>query len=417
MYRLFQARWVRTPWVLWVLFPCVHTLTGCERDEIAGRLRDEIPLMVNNVVVRADGGGRKLQMANHDDFGREGTSRGCIRGRTSGGARKLRQITTRGDTIGGLVRLSFHDAGTYDVAGTGGRPDGCILMDAAENGGIKEDSLIVERIYNESRNVISRADFWALAANVALEEALPNGVTRNIPFRWGRLDVSSCNADFGKLPDSEGNLDSVKAWAMNQLGMTEEETVALMGAHTLGRAVPANSGYRGAWVQADAVLDNAYFQDLVDRPWGRETNDFRDIGINRTTTQWNDINRMMLTTDMVLAYDLGDEPNTGGLFRCGGPVACPPSSTRAHVDKFRASNADWYAAFFPAWQKLQELGYADGDLKEVETCNTTAATSPASSGSAAGGRSSRDWRVGALAWLASATLGVIVLCYNFYYKH
>jgi catalase (peroxidase I) len=78
----------------------------------------------------------------------------------------------------------------------------------------------------------------------------------------------------------------------------------------LGRAVPANSGYRGAWVQADAVLDNAYFRDLVDRPWGRETNDFRDIGINRTTHQWNDINRMMLTTDMVLAYDLGDEPNT-----------------------------------------------------------------------------------------------------------
>jgi hypothetical protein len=49
-------------------------------------------------------------------------------------------------------------------------------MDAEENGGIEEDLLIVERIYNASRNVISRADFWALAANVALEEALPNGM-------------------------------------------------------------------------------------------------------------------------------------------------------------------------------------------------------------------------------------------------
>lgn len=62
--------------MLWVLLPCVHSLTGCERDEIAQRIRDEIPLMVNNVVMRADGGGRKLQMAYHDDLGREGTSRG-----------------------------------------------------------------------------------------------------------------------------------------------------------------------------------------------------------------------------------------------------------------------------------------------------------------------------------------------------
>jgi hypothetical protein len=26
-----------------------------------------------------------------------------------------------------------------------------------------------------------------------------------------------------------------------------------------------------------------------------------------------------------------------------------------------------YAAFFPAWQKLQELGYADGDLKVYDS--------------------------------------------------
>eukprot|EP00976_Prorocentrum_cordatum_P109873 1195092-Prorocentrum_minimum.AAC.3 len=86
---------------------------------------------------------------------------------------------------------------------------------------------------------------------------------------------------------------------MVQLGFTEEETVALMGAHTLGRAVPANSGYDGAWVPGDAVFDNEYFRDLVREPWDRVTNDFTDQGIGRQTHQWNDNGRMMLTTDMV----------------------------------------------------------------------------------------------------------------------
>ena len=121
------------------------------------------------------------------------------------------------------MRLSFHDSGTYDVDGSGGRPDGklpscllkcywgvliqvqpkriglkgcndplqrtgirtvkcqsmslagCLLLDDADNGGIAEIKAIVEDIYLEYQSVISRADFWALSANVAMGEAFPNG--------------------------------------------------------------------------------------------------------------------------------------------------------------------------------------------------------------------------------------------------
>jgi len=122
------------------------------------------------------------------------------------------------------------------------------------------------------------------------------------------VDASSCEFDAGKLPDSEGKLAHVLGWAA-QLGMSAEEIVALMGAHTLGRAVAANSGYEGEWVPQDAVLDNVYYVHLVRHPWNRTSNDFTSLGIGRTTTQWNDQGRMMLTTDMVLAFALGDTPN------------------------------------------------------------------------------------------------------------
>lgn len=69
---------------------------------------------------------------------------------------------------------------------------------------------------------------------------------RVVPFRWGRIDVLDCEFDENRHPDSEGNLEVTMEWAVTQLGLTNEETVALMGAHTLGRAVPANSGYDGA---------------------------------------------------------------------------------------------------------------------------------------------------------------------------
>eukprot|EP00242_Pyramimonas_sp_CCMP2087_P003090 CAMPEP_0198229052 /NCGR_PEP_ID=MMETSP1445-20131203/113915_1 /TAXON_ID=36898 /ORGANISM="Pyramimonas sp., Strain CCMP2087" /LENGTH=651 /DNA_ID=CAMNT_0043909491 /DNA_START=143 /DNA_END=2098 /DNA_ORIENTATION=+ len=380
MNRLFQAIWVGTA----IFMPSAHALTQCQADEISARIVQEIPGMLQGGGgdgggggggPRPGGGGRKLHMAEHEGNHegmetRGGAIGGCLRGhRTVGGGRKLQQTTTRGDAIGGLVRLSFHDSGTYDVDGSGGRPDGCLLLDDADNGGIAEIKAIVEDIYLEYQSVISRADFWALSANVAMGEAFPNGVTRDIPYRWGRVDASSCEFDAEKLPDSEGNLAHVLGWAA-QLGMSDEEIVALMGAHTLGRAVAANSGYEGEWVPQDAVLDNVYFRDLVEHPWGRTSNDFTSLGIGRTTTQWNDNGRMMLTTDMVLAFDLGDTPNVGNPGRCGGNNdPCTASSTRSYVDVFRQSNDAWYDAFFPAWQKLQELGYEEGTLKALDACS------------------------------------------------
>ena len=65
----------------------------------------------------------------------------------------------------------------------------------------------------------------------------------------------------------------------------------------------------GEWVPQDSLLDNTYFVDLLRDPWDLNTNDFRNLGINRVTHQWNHRGRLMLNTDMALAFDLGTDPN------------------------------------------------------------------------------------------------------------
>ena len=62
---------------------------------------------------------------------------------------------------------------------------------------------------------------------------------------------------------------------------------------------------------------------------------------------------MMLNTDMVLAFNLGDTPSQGQPNNCGGNQFCEPSFLRPIVDVFIDSNQAWLDAFFPAWQKMQ----------------------------------------------------------------
>jgi cytochrome c peroxidase len=45
------------------------------------------------------------------------------------------------------------------------------------------------------------------------------------------------------------------------------ETVALIGAHTLGRCHPDRSGYSGPWTNAPTTFSNLYFQELANNKW------------------------------------------------------------------------------------------------------------------------------------------------------
>lgn len=47
--------------------------------------------------------------------------------------------------------------------------------------------------------------------------------------------------------------------------LSRQQTVAIMGVHTLGRALPANSGFHGesGWVVNNTHLDNEYYKQLA----------------------------------------------------------------------------------------------------------------------------------------------------------
>jgi hypothetical protein len=268
---------------------------------------------------------------------------------------------------GGFVRLGFHDAGTFDMHNptTSGRPDGCVDLTVPDNAGLSSVIDMLAPVAANHRDAMSRADLWQLAANVAISFSLPRGASMPLQIRYGRVDVDMCaDSDHSMLPDAELTNQHTRAVFVDRMGFEQTEVTALMGAHTLGRADADASGYDGSWVQNSATFDNDYYDDIINRPWVRETNQngqhlWRDPGNPET---------LMLNTDMSLAFDIGDDATvnsnncrTGGGGGGGGGQRgnnCPRTGDSINdVETFAANREAWYFAFSKAWQKLQQLGY------------------------------------------------------------
>merc|ERR1712137_287474 len=94
---------------------------------------------------------------------------------------------------------------------------------------------------------VSYADIYTLAGVVAIEES--GGP--EIPFRFGRKDFDSgeTSPPDGRLPDADKG-SSPKTVAhikeiFHRMGFSNQEIVALLGAHALGRCHTEASGYWG----------------------------------------------------------------------------------------------------------------------------------------------------------------------------
>lgn len=89
-------------------------------------------------------------------------------------------------------------------------------------------------------------------------------------------------------------------------------TAAISGAHTLGSAKLANSGYEGPWSDAanQGIFNNNYYHALLGHGWGPQ----RQIG-GKDKNNWKRIDimkpgepqEMMLNTDMCLAYQFNKD--------------------------------------------------------------------------------------------------------------
>ncbi|KAI5683993.1 hypothetical protein M9H77_05221 [Catharanthus roseus] len=159
-----------------------------------------------------------------------------------------------------MLRLAWHDAGTYDVQTKTGGPNGSIrnqkeLMHGANNG-LKIAVDLCEQV-KAKHPKITYADLYQLAGVVAVE--VTGGPT--IDFVPGRKD-SSESPEEGRLPDAKQGASHLRE-VFYRMGLSDKDIVALSGGHTLGRAHPERSGFEGPWTNEPLKFDNSYFVELL----------------------------------------------------------------------------------------------------------------------------------------------------------
>ena len=146
----------------------------------------------------------------------------------------------RGDDIGGLLRLAFHDA-----VGGGGA-NGCLdIENTLDHAGLQEIMNTLTDAWLPFASEISFADTIALAGAVAIRYASttssnngPEAISSPLILetKFGRVDADECN-DVGHLPNTETGWPELITLFGSKFGMSIDECVAIMGAHTTGQAL------------------------------------------------------------------------------------------------------------------------------------------------------------------------------------
>ncbi|XAR70973.1 L-ascorbate peroxidase [Bertholletia excelsa] len=167
---------------------------------------------------------------------------------------EIRKVLSKGKAPG-VLRLAFHDAGTFEIDENSGGMNGSIVyeLDRPENTGLQKPLKILEKAKTEVDAIrpVSWADIIALAGAEAV--SLCGGPS--IPLRLGRIDSMVADAE-GKLPQESLDAFGLKR-CFQRKGFSTRELVALSGAHTLG-----SKGFGNP-----TVFDNSYFKILLEKPW------------------------------------------------------------------------------------------------------------------------------------------------------
>ncbi|RIA05345.1 hypothetical protein BRARA_K00318 [Brassica rapa] len=174
--------------------------------------------------------------------------------------RDLRSIISSKNCAPIMLRLAWHDAGTYDAQTKTGGPNGSIRNEEeythGANSGLKIALELCEGV-KAKHPKITYADLYQLAGVVAVE--VTGGP--EISFQPGRKDSNVCPRE-GRLPDAKKDFQHLRD-VFYRMGLSDKDIVALSGGHTLGRAHPERSGFDGPWTQEPLKFDNSYFVELL----------------------------------------------------------------------------------------------------------------------------------------------------------
>ncbi|CAH1780376.1 unnamed protein product, partial [Owenia fusiformis] len=162
------------------------------------------------------------------------------------------------------------------------------------------------------------------------------------------------------FPDAHDGLTETLSFFTNPdgFGFTEDEIVALLGAHTLGRAHGNQaSGFQNPWVGDWDGLDNAFYIDMLDTTLGWNQIDVNAGTSNDERWQWvrSDNTKLMLNSDMCLAKNL---QLTGAVAGCTYDN-CADATTNSKVVEYANDNQLWVDDFAAVFQKMIEHGWND----------------------------------------------------------
>jgi hypothetical protein len=335
-----------------------------------------------------------------------------------------------GHVLGAIVRLAFHDAaGVAGATGVAGG-NGCLDYSTRENNDLQptQAALDAALLASPQRGLISRADFYVLAATLVIELASTmaaspaaelftgagshrldaNATPLVLPFVTGRVDETSCVGDEGALPATGYGWAEIVSVFTGRFGFTPSEIVAIMGAHSLGRITTPVHGNISmvSWVQSSTSFSNNYFSVLYNgaEVWSAQKN------VSGTLTPsggggshgWvmqqpvvgsspgENTTLVMLRTDVELGVNSSsffgggaagpERPNPCGTFGVGMlPAAataggssvqnasCPRRSANLEtIELFSHNTTAWYANFTSAWGKVTRYGYAASALCGVD---------------------------------------------------
>ena len=140
-------------------------------------------------------------------------------------------------------------------------------MNKDSNAGLQDAIDMMENVYAEVIAAgidITRADLWAIGGRAAADygmEGMPNHrdydstqtwrtvvqawVSKFPTFKTGRVDCATApsTTDEHNFPSAHDNVDAVLTYFAGEFGFTDNQTVAIMGAHTYGGMDEDNSGY------------------------------------------------------------------------------------------------------------------------------------------------------------------------------
>lgn len=197
-----------------------------------------------------------------------------------------------------ILRLAWHSSGTYDKdTKTGGSNYATMRFDPESKHGANNGLIVARDLLEPIKQEfpwISYGDLWTLGGVAAIQEL---GGPK-IPWRPGRVDgvAAQCTPD-GRLPDASQGSDHVRN-IFYRMGFNDQEIVALLGGHALGRCHADRSGYDGPWTFSPTSVTNSFYKLLLEEKWV-----WKKWGGPKQLEDKKTQSLMMLPADYVLVTD------------------------------------------------------------------------------------------------------------------